>query len=147
MWSFNGAAWGTAREFLEHHRECQWVVALQETRLSLDGMAMVVGSQAKQGWQIAGAPAVCTAAVPAEADLRHWSAEVAHAVPVQVGIAFPSGSSSFDTHLAGHGGHMATAWVNLSGGVLAAVSAEMAPAVKVSRSCRPVRARHMSLCG
>ena len=47
--TFNGLAWSTAREFLEQHKEGKCVVALQESRLSKDSMAMVVNSQSKHG--------------------------------------------------------------------------------------------------
>ena len=67
------------------------MVALQETKLSEEGLGMVVNSQLKDGWQIAGAQAKPTMGFgDAAPDARRMSAGVAVAVASPMGMAYPS---------------------------------------------------------
>jgi len=107
--TLNSNAWSTARTWLQLHTSQPQIVLLQEHRLADSACLQAQHSARRDGWRVGLAAAAQTE--------RSTSAGVAVAVPIHIGMEPRRGRSVWNASPSKQPGRIASAWVNILGGV------------------------------
>ena len=110
----NGSAWSTERKYMRRYKgKCDIFFGIGH-RLRKEEMEEQFNKEAKEGWIFAADAARITNEPTGSEDRKHTSGEVFVAVESNLGAVVGAEEGAIDS-IAGNGGRIAQAWVNVRG--------------------------------